>query len=204
MTRFLSEKVGFPNVPPYAGQIEYRPGGANQPVQVLAMLQNWVASEGDAWTLTIDAATRYLERVLAARATLTDQFAAVPARLLDSDLGTAPAVVQELIGGVYPSRAELLGRRTGEMHLALAGPLAAEDPAFRPEPFTMLYQRSLLQSIGTLTRRVFATLKRKIPSLPPALQADATRLLDAQKTIIAQVDQVLRGRVPRPENPHPR
>ncbi len=196
LTRFLSEKVGFPNVPPYAGQIEYRPAGANQPVQVLAMLQNWVASEGDAWTLTIDAATRFLERVLAARATLTEQFAAIPARLLDSDLANAPAIVQDLIGGVYPSRAELVGRRTGEMHLALAGPLAAENPAFVPEPFTMLYQRSLLQSIGTLTRRVLTSLKRKVPSLAPALQADAARLLGAEKTIIAQVERVLRGRVP--------
>ena len=44
------------------------PRRAGQPVQVLAMLQSWVASEGDAWTLTIDAATRYFERVLAARA----------------------------------------------------------------------------------------------------------------------------------------
>ena len=133
VTRFLSETVGFPNVPPYAGQIEYRPAGANQPVQVLAMLQNWVASEGDAWTLTIDAATRFLERVLAARTTLADQTISVPTRLLASDLATAPEIVRELIGGVYPSRAELLGKRTGEMHLALSGPLAAADPAFKPE-----------------------------------------------------------------------
>ena len=196
VTRFLSEKVGFPNVPPYAGQIEFRPGGVNRPVQVLAMLQNWVASEGDAWTLTIDAATRFLERVLATHPTLTELSKSTPARLLESDLRTAPTLVQELIGGVYPSRAELLGQRTGEMHLALAGPLAQGDPAFKPEPFNMLYQRSLLQSIGTLTRRVFASLKRKVPSLPTPLQADANRLLDAQKTIISQVEEVLRGRVP--------
>ncbi len=196
LTRFLSEKVGFPNVPPYAGQIEFRAGGPDQPTQVLAMLQNWVASEGDAWTLTIDAATRFLERVLAARPASSEEPPPLPTRLLESDLTSAPTLTQELIGGVYPSRAELLGRRTGEMHLALAGPLAAQDPAFVPEPFTMLYQRSLLQSIGTLTRRVFASLKRKSPSLAPTLQADANRLLDAQKTIIAQVDQVLRGRVP--------
>ncbi len=59
LTRFLTETAKYPNVPPYAGQIEYRPPGG-QPAQVLALLQNWVTSEGDAWTLTVDAASRYL------------------------------------------------------------------------------------------------------------------------------------------------
>ena len=195
VTRFLSEKAHFPNVPPFAGQIAYRPGSGKGAPQVLAMLQNWVASEGDAWTLTIDAATRYLERVLAERATLTDDAPTHSAHLLENDLLTAPQIIQELIGGVYPSRAELLGQRTGEMHLALAGPATVGDPAFAPEPFNMLYQRSLLQSIYTLTRRVFASLKRKLPELSPELQADATRLLEAQKTINAQVEGVLKGRI---------
>ena len=196
LTRFLTEKAGFANVPPYAGQIEYRPAAPGQPVQVLAMLQNWVASEGDAWTLTIDAATRFFERVLAARDhARRNQRPSPPPRLLENDYLTAPPVIQEIIGGIYPSRAELLGRRTGEMHLALSGPAAAEDPALAPEPFTMLYQRSLLQSIGTLNRRVFTSLKRKLPSLPAALQPDAIRLLDAQKTIVAALEGSLQGRI---------
>ena len=195
VTRFLSEKAQFANVPPYAGRIEFRPAGERQPPQVLAMLQTWVASEGDAWTLTVDAATRYLERVLAERSLLTDAAPGFSTHLLQNDLLTAPAVVQEVIGGVYPSRAELLGQRTGEMHLALAGPEAVGDPAFAPEPFSMLYQRSLLQSIYTLTRRVFASLKRKLPDLAAPLQADAAHLIDAQKTIYAQLETVLKGRV---------
>ncbi len=196
LTRFLSEKAHFPNVPPFAGQIEHRPSAkGNQPPQVLAMLQTWVASEGDAWTLTVDAATRYLERVLAAHATLTDALPVYSPHLLQNDVLTSLPIVNELVGGVYPSRAELLGQRTGEMHLALAGPATADNPALTPEPFNMLYQRSLLQSIYTLTRRVFAGLKRKLPDLSPALQADASRLIDAQKTINAQLEQVLKGRI---------
>ena len=195
LSRFLTEVAGFANVPPYAGQIEYRPAGERQPPQVLAMLQSWVASEGDAWTLTIDAATRYFERVLAARTATADGPPPASVHLLENDYLTAPTAVQDLIGGIYPSRAELLGRRTGEMHLALSGPAAMAVPALVPEPFTMLYQRSLLQSVGTLQRRVFTALKRKLLGLPPALQADTSRLLESQTTITATLEGALQGRV---------
>ena len=194
LTRFLSEKAAYPNVPPFAGQIEYRPTGGKS-VQVVGMLQNWVASEGDAWTLTIDAAIRFFERVLAARPTLGDLAHATSPRLLENDILSAPAAIQELVGGVYPSRAELLGQRTAEMHLALGGPATAGNPALAPEPFTMLYQRSLLQSIGTLTRRVFTSVRRKLPALPAGVQPRATRLLESQKAITELLEQVLRGRI---------
>ena len=195
LTRFLTEKAGYANVPPYAGQIEYRGGAANQPPQVLALLQSWVASEGDAWTLTVDAAARYFERVQAARAVLADTHLATAERLTDNDILKAPALVQEMVGGVYTSRAELLGRRTGELHLALSGTAAQSEPALAPEPFNMLYQRSLQQSILTSARRVFATLKRKADSLPATVQADVTKLLAGQPAMQAFVAGALQGRI---------
>ena len=60
------------------------------------MLQNWVASEGDAWTLTVDAATRYLERVLAERTNLDGTAPAFSPHLLENDIQTAPTLVQAL------------------------------------------------------------------------------------------------------------
>jgi maltose alpha-D-glucosyltransferase/alpha-amylase len=194
LTRFLSEKAGYPNVPPFAGQLEYRPSGG-APAQIIGMVQEWVASEGDAWTLTIDANTRYFERVLAARPQLGELGHATSSRLLENDILTAPAMIQELIGGIYPSRAELLGQRTAEMHLALSGAAAAAEPALAPEPFSMLYQRSLLQSINTLTRRVFTSLRRKLATLPPEVQPRATRLLESQAAITERLEGALRGRI---------
>ena len=195
LTRFLTEKAGFANVPPYAGQIEYRPADRKQPTEVLALMQNWVASEGDAWTLTVDAAARFFERVLAARNTPGEIAPATSPHLLENDFHTAPQNVQEILGGIYPSRAELLGQRTGELHLALSGEAARATPAMAPEPFNMLYQRALEQAIGTLTRRVFTGLRRKLPTLPEGLQADATRLLDSQKTLADIITRALRGRI---------
>ncbi len=195
LTRFLTEQAGFANVPPYAGQIEYRPADRKQPTEVLALMQSWVASEGDAWTLTQDSASRFFERVLAARHTPNETAPETPAHLLEVDFHTAPQNIQEIVGGIYPSRAELLGQRTGELHLALSGEEARAIPAMAPEPFSMLYQRALEQSIGTLTRRVFTGLRRKLPTLPEAMQADVSRLLDLQTTLSETVTHALRGRI---------
>jgi maltose alpha-D-glucosyltransferase/alpha-amylase len=197
LTRFLTEKANFPCVSPFAGLIEFRPA-EGQPPQVLAMLQSLVTNAEDVWTLTIDAATRYFERVLAARVSMAETGVTLPPiapSLLENDFLKTPLAVQEIIGAIYPTRAELLGQRTGEMHLALSGPEAAGDPAFAPEPFSMLYQRSLLQSMSGLTRKTFASLKRHLSSLPETLRADAARLLEAQKDIVALQDRVLRGRI---------
>ncbi len=195
LTRFLTEKAGFASVPPYAGQIEFRPADRKKPTEVLALMQSWVASEGDAWTLTVDAASRFFERVLAARHTPGEAAPETSASLLANNIQTAPLAAQEIIGGIYPGRAELLGQRTGELHLALSGEAARAQPGMSPEPFNMLYQRALEQSIYTLTRKVFTGLKRKLSSLPEALQGDATRLLEAQKTIAAVTAGALRGRI---------
>jgi len=59
---------------------------------------------------------------------------------------------------------DLLGERTGELHLALASD--REDPAFSPEPFSKSYQRSVYQSIRSLAREVFRELKGRGEELP--------------------------------------
>ena len=45
----------------------------------------------------------------------------------------------------------LLGRRTAELHHALAG---VEGADFRPEPFTSLYQRSLYQAMLSQSEKI--------------------------------------------------
>ena len=52
--------------------------------------------------------------------------------------------------------AALLGRRTAEMHLCLAG----GAPGFEPEPFSLLWQRSILQSLRASLRETQRALRR--------------------------------------------
>src|SRR5205814_1232524 len=63
ITRFLTEKTDFANVPAFVGAMEYRRPKAEP--TVVCLLQRAVANHGDGWVLTLDAVGRYYERVLA-------------------------------------------------------------------------------------------------------------------------------------------
>ena len=175
ITRFLTERAHFPNVPAFAGTIEYRRDKAEP--SVVCVLQSAVPAEGDAWSLTLDAVGRYYERVLARKADLQKQV---------TPTGT---LLDELIGGVYPDKAKLLGQRTGEMHRALAS--ASDDPAFAPEPFNAMAQRSVYQTMRALIRRVFALLDKKINNLPANFRAEAKEVLAGEAEILAREKRLL-------------
>ena len=175
MTRFLTERTSFANVPAFHGAIEYR-RGKSEPT-VICLLQNAVPSERDAWALTLDSVGRYYDRVLGRKADLQNQ-TAPPGALLD-----------ELIGGVYPEKAKLLGQRTGELHRALAS--SEDDPTFAPEPFNAMAQRSAYQSMRALLRRTFALLQKKLPALPEASHEEAKQVLVAEKQILEREKRIL-------------
>src|SRR3954447_25674627 len=83
----------------------------------------------------------------------------------------------------------LLGQRTAEMHLALAA--ESNDKRFAPEPFNAMAQRSVYQSMRASLRRVFALLRKKLPSLPETFRAEAAEILAAEQQILAVEQQAL-------------
>jgi maltose alpha-D-glucosyltransferase/alpha-amylase len=175
VTRFLSERGRFAGVPAFGGAIEYR-RNRSQPT-VVCLLQSAVTNEGDAWALTLASVGRFYERVLARKADLQNQSAA-------SDV-----LFDELIGGIYPEKAKLLGQRTGEMHRALAS--AADNPAFAPEPFNAMAQRSVYQTMRASLRRAFALLQKRLPQLPDQFRDEAKEVLAAEQQILAQEQRLL-------------
>jgi maltose alpha-D-glucosyltransferase / alpha-amylase len=175
ITRFLTERTKFPNVPEFVGAIEYRRPKAEP--TVVCLLQRAVTNEGDVWSLTLDAVGRYYERVLARKADLQNEIAP-PGTLLD-----------ELFGGVYPEKMKLLGQRTGELHLALAS--YPDDQAFRPEPFNAMAQRSVYQNMRASLRRAFTLLEKKLCDLPAEFRDEAKEVLAAEQEILAREKRLL-------------
>src|SRR5712671_7025988 len=175
VTRFLTERARFENVPAFGGAIEYR-RAKSQPT-VVCLLQDAITSEGDAWTMTLDHVGRFYERVLARKAELQNETA------------TAGPLVEELVGGVYSEKAKLLAQRTGELHLALAS--VKDDPLFAPEPFNAMAQRSVYQSMRALLRRNFDSLKKKLPEVPEHLRGEAKEVLGTEKEILAREKRLL-------------
>ena len=184
--RFLTERAAFPNIPPVAGAIEYRSREGLQ--GSLAILQGFVPNRGDAWQYTLDALAEYY-----ARARKTGREAPHDVRLSSRALielarEELPAPAREMLGD-YLESARLLGRRTAELHLALAGDRS--DPDFAPEPFTQPYQHAIYDSLLSLADRVFSTFRAALGQLPPAIQADARSLLAGAGRIAERVRPVL-------------
>jgi maltose alpha-D-glucosyltransferase/alpha-amylase len=175
ITRFLTEHTKFPNVPAFVGAIEYR--RAKTEPTVVCLLQRAVTNQGDGWSLTLDAVGRYYERVLARKADLQNEVAP-PGALFD-----------ELIGGVYPEKMMLLGQRTGELHLALAS--YPHDPAFQPEPFSAMAQRSVYQNMRASLRRAFTLLEKKLSDLPATFRDEAKEVLATEQEILAREKRLL-------------
>jgi maltose alpha-D-glucosyltransferase/alpha-amylase len=86
------------------------------------------------------------------------------------------------VGGRAADQARLIGIRTGEMHLALASGVGLKD--FKPEEFSLHYQRSLFSAMVTLVREVFQNLKRNISRLPDELQPEAEELLKHRDDVL--------------------
>jgi len=176
---FLTERVGFPHTPPVAGTIEYRTKKGER--VAVGMLQKFVPNEGDAWRQTLDSLSQYFDRAVTRPAEeLKDAHRSMPfvARLQHA---TIPPIAEELIGP-YFQNVRLLGRRTAELHVALAS--INDEPDFVPEPFSVLYQRSLYQSMRNHCGQTFQLMKSNLKTLRGAALDDSLKVLDLQDSVL--------------------
>jgi maltose alpha-D-glucosyltransferase / alpha-amylase len=182
MGMFLTDSVRFESIAPLAGTVEYRRTTGEQ--MTIAMLQGYIPSHGDAWTFTRDEVARYYDHVLSKKGEVPGA-PPLPPSLFDVDYAAVPPLMQELIGGFYLEMVALLGRRTGELHHALAS--RPEEPAFIPEPYSILYQRSVYQSMRSHARKVVANLKRNLGRFGPEIDAEAEWVLSSEQEILRRL-----------------
>jgi maltose alpha-D-glucosyltransferase/alpha-amylase len=188
MGRFLGERAGFGRVPRMLGSLAYEVDGAAP--QAIGVLQELVPNQGDVWEFTLDALQRYFEEVWNGGDT---SLAVEPAISLLQRAGQpASDLVRAKIGSYLPL-VRLLGARTAELHLALAS--EDTDPAFVPEPFTLLHQRSIYQSARGLLVSTFDTMRRQLDRLPPDAAVLASQLLPRRKEIEQRLAAITREKI---------
>ncbi len=180
ITKFLSEKTKFKHVPKFVGAIEHKISESSPPM-VLGMMQEMVPNQGDAWAYINDSLNRYFERVLT-----TEYGKPIPKILGDfsNPVGheDVPDDFQNLLSAASVERVRLLGIRTGELHMALAS--GVDDKDFRPEGFSLHYQRSLFSSLQSLVRGTYQSLNKNMKKLPDDIQEEAQEILDMRKDVL--------------------
>jgi maltose alpha-D-glucosyltransferase/alpha-amylase len=173
--RFLTEVAHFPRIAPFLGDIRGSREGDETPPNdqtTLAMLQGLVENEGDGWQFTLDELARFFESV--ATCPPPQSVGAAASFLTVPTSVQIPADAREH-AGLYLDAAALLGRRTAEMHLALATP--TENPAFAAEPFTSETLGADARRIDVQIARSLDALRRALSTLPDELATDAAALV---------------------------
>jgi maltose alpha-D-glucosyltransferase/alpha-amylase len=137
--------------------------------------------------LTLDSLRRFFDQVLTGAFGPPD-WEVGPRSVVDLSEQDVPPRALELLGA-YLETARLMARRTAEMHVALAA--GVDDPAFAPEPFTAMYQRSLYQSMRGQIRKTLERLRRQLETLPEALHEPARRILHGEEDFLRLARRIL-------------
>ncbi|HDR16877.1 MAG TPA: maltose alpha-D-glucosyltransferase [Desulfobacteraceae bacterium] len=177
--RFLTGKH-FASSPPVKGAVEYRPG--KHPPVTVAVVHGFVPNLGDAWQHALDHLGRYYENMLAERPEKPD--------LMGVSLENAAFLREaEIFVGEYLESAKLIGLRTAELHKTLASDHAARD--FSPEPFSILYQRSLYQSLRSLIVQTLKLLKDREQFFATPVSESAAQVTAAENKLLQVARRVV-------------
>ncbi len=167
--RFLTGH-GATWAPRVFGELDYIPGPGL--AGEAALLREALVHDGDVAVMTRDALLGFLEQAAATPAP-SEVPAITAAGLLQTAGEGLPDLAHDLVGS-YLETARSIGNRIGEFHAVLAS--APDDPDFAPEPFNLLYQTSLYQSIDALALRIVREVSGRSSELRDAAATDAGEL----------------------------
>jgi maltose alpha-D-glucosyltransferase/alpha-amylase len=180
--RYFAEH-GFVRTPAIAGALEYdRPGAAPA---TLGLVEVAAEHQGSGWDYSIDDLRRYYERVAARASRSTDS----PAQTSDMGPrdGTEPPPFFSALEHWYLSSAATLGRRTADMHAALA---AATEPALAPEPMTRSDVDRLADQMRMHAETALGLLQERLASLGDSSRPHAEAVLAARGALVSRLDRM--------------
>ncbi len=195
--RYLVQHHAQVQVPRVLGSLEYRRRKGARGFEsadksiTLAILQEYIPNEGDAWHYTLDSLGQFFEAVLVHHQEV-DPAPLPQGSFLELSQLPLPELAYATIGS-YLESVRILAKRTAELHLALAA--ETENKDFAPEPFSSLYQRSVYQSMRNLVGQVFPLLNKQIPKLPEAEANLARAVRDQEGEIMSRFRLILERKI---------
>ncbi len=146
----------FTHSPALLGALEYVQE-RTEPV-TLALTHTFVANQGNAWDYTLTQLSRYIDRIIPFNGSTSDL-------LFD-----------------YGDPANLLGQRTGELHMALGHP--SDTAAFAPQACSESHLESLMQAMQQAATQALALLRRRLQSLSQADRTLAQTVLERESVLL--------------------
>ena len=152
----------FRHSPSLVGALEYHQS-RNEPT-TLVLAQTFVANHGNAWEYTLSQLSHYFDRISSS---------APNNRSFEPD---------------FMNSARLLGRRTGELHMALSE--TSDDPAFAAEACSSSYIQTRVQAMQQSAIRALTLLRGRWSTLSETSQAQAEVVLGQQSLILDRLESL--------------
>jgi maltose alpha-D-glucosyltransferase / alpha-amylase len=171
----LTRHSSFKQIPPYVGRFDYR--NSEMEDTTLGMLEDLIPNVGNAWEMTETAIESFFDKVLSEKEELGK-----PGSYPEQEL-------EDIIGSFFLEMVALLGERTAQLHQSMAS--IKEVKGFEPEPFSLLYQKSLYQSMRTFAKRTFAFAKTRMDKLESDNQELLLEVFEEQNIYLDHMQQIL-------------
>lgn len=172
ISRYLSEQKLDVCSSEYIGHIEY--SKAKEQTIGLVFAQKRIEAVESAWDYVL--------------ANLKEHFDTVILSSLKSE-----SVSSVSINSLFLDMVALLAHRTAQMHLALAA--NTSNPDFKPEAFTMLYQRSVFQAMGSQLRYVFGQIKKHSSNVPADIRDRINEVLACEINILNTFKSITKEKI---------
>ncbi len=182
--KFLNDETGFNFIPSLSGVIKYNTTASEQ--MSVGVLTDYVRNEGDAWVYFSEHFDNYFEKLFVHKED-TGKLKFVES-FFDEDFTLSS--FEEFAGSMASGMASLLGRRTGELHLALSS--SEENLVFKPEPVNTFYQRSVYQSSRSIIKSTFRILRNKISLMDDELNILTRKIISKEDELLSFIEKILK------------
>jgi len=161
--RFLTEASPFSNIAPLLGAVDVRADDGR--IIALAAVHRFIANQGSGWSYTVEYLKRFFEMSMTASAEREQE--------------------RDALQAAYLALVRILGRRTGELHAALAAQTG--DPAFDPEPVSSDDFVAWVEAVRADAQRTFEQLEQRLPTLADGDRSRAEAALGARERLAARL-----------------
>lgn len=180
--------VKFDRVLRILAAVEYKQKSETSTILIAERL---VSHQGNAWDYTLDELGRYYERALIARKEI---LAASENASMFGLIGEKPSHQLADVIGDYLHTAAQLGRRTAELHLALAQ--ANDDPQFQTQIMETSDYDGLVKQLKSHSEEAFEELKAAYKKLSRGARERSQIILRSRKDLISQFEDLRKWKLP--------
>jgi maltose alpha-D-glucosyltransferase/alpha-amylase len=190
MLEHLSVNCHFPNVPRYFGAVKYVCERGDE--HYIGAYSQYTHSESDVMQMVVDSITRFYEERLTIDSTIEKAPEELDADVYEIAFERPDLNNAEVLTDADVTVFTLLGKRLGEMHLALARKNSGKH--FSPEAYSKLYARSVYQSVQSVMKRTMERLYRNRGKLSSHVIPLVDQVLERKQKLLSDAKQFLEHR----------